>query len=218
VLKISILHSTALDLFLNAGAVMKLLRSVARVSCDSAYQSTFKEGMNRMMSTQFATGRSTCSFCCKPFSEDDPGQVVERHIYLLDSTSPVTDPAKPTCVAVQLAPDRVLCSACCATFGYTETQEPTTQLSCRHGPDFRSVRWFGTNFTFTAMQAACVGILWTAWENGTPEVGNHTLLVEAGAETKRIDHHFRDHPAWGTMIRPGKTKGTTRLCEPTEIL
>jgi hypothetical protein len=102
-------------------------------------------------------------------------------------------------------------------FGYTETSELTSSPPCRHGPDFRSVHWCGTDFTFTATQASCVRILWKAWENGTPEVGNHTLMVEAGAETKRIDHIFRDHPAWGTMMRPGKTKGTTRLCEPTEI-
>jgi hypothetical protein len=80
------------------------------------------------------------------------------------------------------------------------------------------VHWFGTDFTFTGMQAACVDILWMAWANGTPEVGNDTLLSKAGSDTKRIDHLFRDHPAWGTMIRPGKTKGTTRLCEAMEIL
>jgi hypothetical protein len=168
-----------------------------------------------MVSSQFAMGRSTCSICSKPFSAHDPGQVVERQVYLVDSTSPGTDPTKPTCVPVQLAPDRVLCSTCCATYGYTETQKTTTLSPCRHGPDFRSAHWFGEDFTFTPMQAACVAILWNAWENGTPEVGNDTLMVQVGAETKRIDHLFRDHPAWGTMIRPGSTKGATRLCEPS---
>jgi hypothetical protein len=90
----------------------------------------------------------------------------------------------------------------------------------RHGIDFRSVRWYGTDYTFTKNQAAIVKLLWDAWENGTPEVGGDTLLTEADCETKRLDHLFNlgkhgRHPAWGTMIRPGSQKGTYRLAKPT---
>lgn len=86
----------------------------------------------------------------------------------------------------------------------------------RHGPDFRSVHWYGKEYTFTAAQAAVVKLLWEAWKNGTPEVGNDYLTSEADVETKRLDHLFGagKHPAWGTMIRPGSTKGTLRLSPP----
>jgi hypothetical protein len=72
------------------------------------------------MLRQPANTRQTCSFCCKLFTEQDPGSVVESHKYLLDTTAPEPDPSKPTCVLVQLAPDRILCRNCCAQFGYGE--------------------------------------------------------------------------------------------------
>ena len=80
--------------------------------------------------------------------------------------------------------------------------------------DFRSVHWFGADHTFTATQAACVKVLWEAWQNGTPDVGQETVIDKAGAETKRLDHVFRAHPAFGTMIVQGGTKGTFRLNPP----
>jgi hypothetical protein len=97
----------------------------------------------------------------------------------------------------------------------------TGESSCqdaRHSRDFRSVHWFGTNYTFTAKQAACVKILWQEWENGTPEISNDALLAEAEVETKRLDHLFDygKHPAWGSMIQPGTTKGTSRLSPPQD--
>jgi hypothetical protein len=119
------------------------------------------------MSLQNATARSTCSLCAKPFTEQDPGRVVESYRYLMDTTSPEFDPTKPTWAALQLAPDRVLCNECCELYGYQETQEAIglTRSPSRHGPDFRSVHWFGQDFSFTAKQAACVRILWAAWES-----------------------------------------------------
>ncbi|MCK6484913.1 MAG: hypothetical protein L6R00_12360 [Phycisphaerae bacterium] len=83
--------------------------------------------------------------------------------------------------------------------------------SARHSPDFRSVHWYGTAYSFTALQAPCVKVLWEAWENGTPDVGNGTILAEAGTDESRLPDIFRGCAAWGTMIVPGDSKGTTRL-------
>ena len=86
----------------------------------------------------------------------------------------------------------------------------------RHSPDFRSVNWFGVSYAFTALQAACVAVLWNAWENGTPDVSGERMLESSDndRDTKRIDTVFQNHPAWKTMIVSGDTKGTYRLCEP----
>ncbi len=88
--------------------------------------------------------------------------------------------------------------------------------AARHSPDFRSVVWFGDEYSFTGNQAACVKVLWEAWKNGTPDVSDATLLEAAGIETKRLDHVFKQgrHPAWGVVIVAGATKGTHRLHAP----
>jgi hypothetical protein len=84
-----------------------------------------------------------------------------------------------------------------------------------HSPDFRSVNWFGTIYSFTANQAAVVRVLWEAWEAGTPEVGDETLLraVDEEAPPDRLANLFRGHPAWGAMIVTGGSKGSRRLAE-----
>ena len=69
-----------------------------------------------------------------------------------------------------------------------------------HSADFRTVRWFGTDYTFTPTQAAIVRQLWDAWEDGAPGIGQETLTTEAGSESTRLRDLFREHPAWGTMI------------------
>ena len=81
-----------------------------------------------------------------------------------------------------------------------------------HSLDFRSVRWYGTKHAFTASQANCVRLLWEAWSNETPDVGNDTIAESA--EVSRIADLFRAHLAWGTMIVQGDTKGTLRLSPP----
>jgi hypothetical protein len=70
----------------------------------------------------------------------------------------------------------------------------------RHCPDYRFVHWFGTDYTFTPTQAAVVRQLWEAWEDGTPGMGQETLLEGAKSEGSRLRDLFRGHPAWGTMI------------------
>jgi len=83
-----------------------------------------------------------------------------------------------------------------------------------HSPDFRFVNWFGTPYSFTAAQAACVEVWWRCWEISCPEIGDATVLEEASYETRRISDLFKKHAAWGTMIVEGSTKGTHCLNQP----
>jgi hypothetical protein len=91
-------------------------------------------------------------------------------------------------------------------------------LPARHSKDFRSVHWYGCDYSFSPTQAACVKVLWEAWENGTPELGQATILEhpEVEAESERLIDVFKGHPAWGKMIVKGRTAGAYRLAEPTE--
>ncbi|WLD12823.1 hypothetical protein [Planctellipticum variicoloris] len=79
-----------------------------------------------------------------------------------------------------------------------------------HSPDFASVNWFGTPYKFTPTQSACVRVLWEAWENRTPDVGQDTILVEAGSNNNRLYAVFRGNRAWGVMIITS-SKGRYRL-------
>jgi hypothetical protein len=63
-----------------------------------------------------------------------------------------------------------------------------------------------------------VEVLWKAWENGTPDVRQETLLEAADVSASRLQHLFRTkdkkhHPAWGVMIVPNPegVKGLYRL-------
>lgn len=67
------------------------------------------------------------------------------------------------------------------------------KLPTAHSLDFRSVRWFGEEYTFTKTQAACLKVMWEAWEQGTPDLDQQTILNEADADSKRLVDVFRDH-------------------------
>jgi hypothetical protein len=95
--------------------------------------------------------------------------------------------------------------------GKRQATSASTHLSARHSLDFRSVRWHGKDYTFTPTQAAIVTELWAAWEQGTPDIGDPTLLRKADCAGDRLRDVFKNHPAWGTMIVEGQTKGTRRL-------
>jgi hypothetical protein len=86
-----------------------------------------------------------------------------------------------------------------------------------HSEDFRSVVWFGQSYTFTNTQAACLEILWEAWSNQTPELGQAHILEAARSKAKRLQDLFSKHPAWKTMIARGEKKGTFRLRSPDEF-
>jgi hypothetical protein len=104
-------------------------------------------------------------------------------------------------------------------------EQLTGDKPARHSEDFRSVVWFGCSYRFTATQAACVKVLWRNWENGTPDVGEDTILTdkEVDADAKRLIDVFRDrnspnkyHPAWNTMIISAQ-KGSYRLNGPKNL-
>ena len=86
-----------------------------------------------------------------------------------------------------------------------------------HSPDFRSVRWFGQTFKFTPMQAACIKLLYENWLNGTPVIGEQTILESVDSSSNHLRDVFekKRHPAWGPMLRPAR-KGTFRLAKPDE--
>ena len=91
-----------------------------------------------------------------------------------------------------------------------------TEQSTAHSPDFRSVKWYGETYSFTASQAAVVRVLWEAWKQGTPDVGNQTLAaaVDEADKDRSVRDLFRDNPAWNSMIVAGGSKGSHRLAEP----
>ena len=70
-----------------------------------------------------------------------------------------------------------------------------------------------------ANQAPVVSMLYDSLQRGVPEVGDETLLsaVDPEAPPARLSVLFREHPAWGGMIVPGRTKGTHRLEERENI-
>ena len=81
-----------------------------------------------------------------------------------------------------------------------------------HSEDFASVNWYGDYFEFTPAQRGVVAALWEAWKQGTPAVSQEALVDAAGLDgNAKLKNIFRGHPAWGTMIVPGTTKGTYRL-------
>jgi hypothetical protein len=88
----------------------------------------------------------------------------------------------------------------------------------RRSVDCASVAWGNHLFVFSANQAAIVRILVDAWENGTPDILDGTLLTESDVRCERIADVFKErggkaHPAWTTMIVSTK-KGTHRLQPP----
>jgi hypothetical protein len=89
-----------------------------------------------------------------------------------------------------------------------------------HSDDFRSLRWFGTEYSFTANQSRVVAMLYENWERGTPDVGIETLLsgIDHEAPPDRLDAVFRESNAWNEIIVIGSTKGTRRLVEPEKNL
>lgn len=102
--------------------------------------------------------------------------------------------------------------------GATATETPT------HAPDFTSVDWFGTRYTFTkGNQAQAVKALWEAWKQGGHGLSGETICSAVGSSAGRFElaKVFRSrgngrvapHPAWGTMI-VSFGKGCYRLHRP----
>lgn len=103
---------------------------------------------------------------------------------------------------------------------FEPTSKPTSKkrsepiIDAAHSDDFRSICWFGTEYTFTGPQAACVKLLWEHWERGTPEVSKSELLDATESSGERVSDVFKRSPAWGKIIVGGEKKGNYRLREP----
>jgi hypothetical protein len=81
-----------------------------------------------------------------------------------------------------------------------------------HSSDFHSVTLRGQQFSLTPSQAQVVERLFEAYQNGTPEIGQHTLIVGLELQSRRLRDIFKSRPeAWGTLVVPGRTRGTYRL-------
>jgi hypothetical protein len=85
--------------------------------------------------------------------------------------------------------------------------EPAPQLPQRrpetdpwHAADFREVCWAGRPYSFTPKQRLIVARLWRAWEEGTPEVDQQTLLRAADSDCVRLVDLFRSCPGWRDLI------------------
>ena len=116
----------------------------------------------------------------------------------------------PAAVIVRIHQEHL--PACLADVEH-DLQQSRTGRDCEHSPDFRSVRWFGKGYSFSAIQSDAVEVLWEAWENATPEVGQSYILQKIGSDCDHLKDVFKRHEAWGTMIQPGPKRGAFRLAE-----
>lgn len=107
----------------------------------------------------------------------------------------------------------------------SEVNDKTKANPLGHSPDFTTVDWFGTRYTFAkGNQARAIGVLWEAWENGGHGLTQETIgeRIASSADRFELRKTFRQrkpeggygpHPAWKTMIQPDG-KGNFRLVEP----
>ena len=86
-----------------------------------------------------------------------------------------------------------------------------------HDPKFRTVTWFGTEYSFSPQQAKCVSVLWRFWMQGTPVIREEMVLEVAGLSARSLKDVFASGPgasAWGRMIGTRDRRGTVQLVEP----
>jgi hypothetical protein len=91
-----------------------------------------------------------------------------------------------------------------------------------HSPCFRCWNVDGVLYHFTRLQARVMEWLLRAWQDGTPSVDQHYLLVQVESDSATLRSvfkcHGKLHPAWGTLIVPGRASsgasGTYRLNIP----
>lgn len=84
------------------------------------------------------------------------------------------------------------------------------------GPDFRSLRWGKKKYAFTPNQARAVQILFEAWKNGAPNVGQAYILEKLESAQGRLYDVFKDNrKVWEELIiSEEKGTGTYRLIDP----
>ncbi|MCK6619733.1 MAG: 7-cyano-7-deazaguanine synthase [Calditrichaceae bacterium] len=95
-------------------------------------------------------------------------------------------------------------------------KEAEAEGAFSHSDDFRSINYNGFAYTLTSKQAEVVKLLYNAWEQGTPDIGQGFILTKLDPDDKRSNRRLRDvfkstPEVWGTLIIPGSKKGTYRL-------
>lgn len=101
---------------------------------------------------------------------------------------------------------------------------PREDAPAWHSPDYRRVRWYGTEHTFNEGQASVVEALWYDWESRGAGLGEAWLLdviepFRPDRKNPRLQDSFgggkraKQHKAWGTMIQRVGRK-TYALVEP----
>jgi hypothetical protein len=149
------------------------------------------------MPEQLAHVRPTCSYCCKPFTEQDPGRLVQSHTYIGGLSAPVSDPSKPDCAAVKLANDVVLCRACCEQFGYPSgegvgTSKPSKRRGRKSNSDPKADKR-----------------IWDAWKTRAHKT-HEQLAVTLGISTPDAKHALDRHR------KRTSNAGSTRAGKPCQ--
>ncbi len=80
-----------------------------------------------------------------------------------------------------------------------------------HSDDFRNIKYDSKEWSLTPNQSRAAQRLIESLRNGTPEIGQDTILEELGVSTKRLRDVFKGSSAWNVLIVRGKTKGTYRI-------
>lgn len=74
-------------------------------------------------------------------------------------------------------------------------------VGVQFAPDYRQVRIGQEAYRFTPKQAEAIRVMHEAHRLGTAQLSQHHILAAAKSDQKRLAHLFRDHPAWGTLIK-----------------
>jgi hypothetical protein len=69
----------------------------------------------------------------------------------------------------------------------------------------------GRIYSLTGNQAAAVRLLHEAHKNGTPELGQETILERIGVNSERLRSVFHRLDGWDELIVAGTTRGSVRL-------
>lgn len=80
----------------------------------------------------------------------------------------------------------------------------------------RSIYLWDRLYFLSGDQSLCMWHLVNAYKNKTPDVSIAYLeeILNPGRSQFKLSHVWRDHPAWGTRIQPGETRGAVRLTPP----
>lgn len=81
-----------------------------------------------------------------------------------------------------------------------------------HSDDFRFVKINSKEYNFTSGQAEIVQLFFEQHNNGITELSQDWIITELDLPLQsRLRDKFRNHPAWGEIIVPGKRRGMRRL-------